>query len=273
MVSLIIPAYNEVGRIESTLKELMLSNDLLFKNRCELIVIMDGCTDETPEVVKNIISSYDDAVGIFVPNRLGKGGAIIEALKTCQADIIAFIDADGSIPWRELDRLIELSSSYDLVIGSRYAKNSRILSARHTRRVIFSRSFNVLLKLLFWNLRGIKDTQCGVKIFTRSLIDEIKEDFIVADFAFDVNLIYSAFQRGFKVEEVGIIWIEKEGSKLSPSLTEVGVCNGIFPGEAENSLQCAQKNTKQGTFWKNNYVLILMVIILNKSCKNHTFIS
>ena len=221
MVSLIIPAYNEAGRIESTLKELMLSHDLLFKNGYELIVIMDGCTDETPEIVKKIVSSDKNAVGIFIPKRLGKGGAIIEALKTCQADIIAFIDADGSIPLRELERLIKLTSTYDLVIGSRYAKKSRILSARPTGRVIFSRSFNVLLKLLFWNLSDIKDTQCGVKIFKRSLLNEIKEDLIIADFAFDVNLIYSAFRRGFKVKEVGISWIEKEGSKLSPRLAKL----------------------------------------------------
>ena len=216
-LSLVVPAYNEVGRIEPTLKDLMFTLDhkFKFKKNYELLIIMDGCKDGTPERVKAIIKSHHCVSAIVLPNRLGKGGAIIEALKYAKGDLIAFVDADGSISSSELSRLIELTDQYDLVIGSRYAKNSVLPVRRSFGRFFFSRAFNVLLGLLFWRLHNIRDTQCGVKIFTKKLIDTINGDLLISDFAFDVNLIYSALYHGFKVKEVGITWTEKGGSKLS----------------------------------------------------------
>ena len=216
-LSLVIPAYNEAGRIEPTLKDLMFTLERKFKfnENYELLIIMDGCEDGTPEIVKAIIKNHLSVSAIVLPNRLGKGGAIMEALKYAKGDLIAFIDADGSIPSIELSRLIKLTDQYDLVIGSRYAKTSVLPFRRPLTRFLFSRSFNVLLGLLFWRLRNIKDTQCGVKIFTKKLIDVVNGELLISDFAFDVNLIYSALFHGFKVKEVGVTWIEKDGSKLS----------------------------------------------------------
>ena len=216
-LSLLVPAYNEVGRIEPTLRDLMFTLDNKFKIKAnyELLIIMDGCKDGTPERVKAIIKNHLSVSAIVLPNRLGKGGAIIEALKYAKGDLIAFVDADGSIPSSELGRLIELADKNDLVIGSRYAKNSVLPIRRSLGRFFFSRSFNVFQGLVFWRLRNIKDTQCGVKIFSKKLIDAINGDLLISDFAFDVNLIYSALYHGFKVKEVGITWIEKDGSKLS----------------------------------------------------------
>ena len=216
-LSLVIPAYNEVGRIESTLKDLLFTLDHGFKFNAnyELLIIMDGCKDGTPERVKAIIKNHQSVSAIVLPNRLGKGGTIIEALKYTKGDLIAFIDADGSVPSSELSRLIELTCQYDLVIGSRYQKTSVLPVRRPFRRFLFSRSFNVLLRLLFWRLHNIKDTQCGVKVFTKKLIDAVNGDLLISDFAFDVNLIYSALFHGFTVKEVGVTWIEKDGSKLS----------------------------------------------------------
>jgi glycosyltransferase involved in cell wall biosynthesis len=220
--SIVIPAYNEVGRIESTLRDLIFTLDYEFtSNRnYELLIIMDGCEDGTPEIVKTLIKNRLGVTAIVLPDRLGKGGAIIEALKYVKGDLIAFIDADGSIPSGELNKLIRWTDNYDLVIGSRYKKSSILPFRRPLNRFVYSRSFNVLLKLMFWKLKGIMDTQCGVKVFSKRLIDVVNGDFLVTDFAFDVNLIYSALIHGFKVKEIGITWIEKEGGKLSGGLTK-----------------------------------------------------
>ena len=220
--SFVIPAYNEVGRIETMLKDLLSSLDYQskFNGNYELLIIMDGCEDGTPETVNGLIKDHPGVTALVLPDRLGKGGAIIEALKFAKGDLVAFIDADGSIPTSELNKLIGLAEDYDLVIGSRYEKSSVLPFRRPISRLIFSRSFNVLIKLMFWKLHGIKDTQCGVKVFTKRLIEEINGDFLITDFAFDVNLIYSAVRHGFKYKEVGITWIEKDGGKLSGSLTK-----------------------------------------------------
>lgn len=223
--SIVIPAYNEVGRIEPTLKSLMFALDHQFirTKNYELLIIMDGCKDGTPEIVKAIIKNRLGTSAIVLPNRLGKGGAIIEALKYARGDLIAFIDADGSIPLSELNRLIDFTDKYDLVIGSRYAKDSFLPYRRPLRRSLFSRSFNVFMKLMFWQLRGIKDSQCGLKIFTKKLTEKIKDDLLITDFAFDVNLIYSAHTHGFETKEVGITWIDKDGGELSKGLIREGM--------------------------------------------------
>jgi len=107
-----------------------------------------------------------------------------------------------------------------LVIGSRYGRDSRIRGGRPLVRTFLSRSFNVLSRVMFWKLGGIRDTQCGVKVFSRRLIDVIRNDFLITGFAFDVNVIYSSISFGFKVKEVGISWLEKDGSKLSGGYTK-----------------------------------------------------
>lgn len=214
-LSVVIPAYNEADRIETTLNDLIFKDHLLFDRPCELLIVMDGCTDGTPQIVEEMICGNPHAEALVFPSRLGKGGAIVEALKHTKGDVIAFIDADGSIPSAELRRLIKMADEYDLVIGSRYYKDSRLSHERSLKRTLLSRSFNVLSKIMFWNLRPIRDTQCGVKVFSRRLIDAIKNDFLITGFAFDVNFIYSALSFGFKVKEVGISWHEHDGSKLT----------------------------------------------------------
>lgn len=214
-LSVVIPAYNEADRIETTLNDLMNSDNSPINSKCEVLVVMDGCTDGTPQIVKELINHNPNATALVFPKRLGKGGAIMEALKYTKGDVIAFIDADGSISASELRRLIELTDQYDLVIGSRYLNNSKMQRKRPLNRTLMSRSFNALSKMMFWKLWGLKDTQCGVKVFTKRLIDVIKNDFLITNFAFDVNLIYSSLSFGFKVKEIGISWLEKDGSKLS----------------------------------------------------------
>ncbi|MCW4001453.1 MAG: glycosyltransferase [Candidatus Bathyarchaeota archaeon] len=216
-LSVVVPAYNEAERIGLTLNELILKDPSLFDRPCEVLVVMDGCTDDTPKIVKEIIGANPCAAALVFPSRLGKGGAIMEALKHTQGDVIAFVDADGSIPASELRRLIKMADDYDLVIGSRYSSDSRLPKKRSLKRTLLSRAFNVVAKLMFWNLHPIKDTQCGVKVFSRRLIDAIKNDFLITGFAFDVNFIYSALSCGFKVKEVGISWMERDGSKMSGS--------------------------------------------------------
>lgn len=219
-LSVVIPAYNEATRIETTLSNLIFPDNLLFNRTCEVLIVMDGCTDNTPEVVKEIINHNQNATALVFPQRLGKGGAIMQALKYTRGDVIAFIDADGSISPSELRRLIELTDRYDLVIGSRYQKKSKLERKRSIKRTVMSRAFNIISKIMFWRLRGISDTQCGVKVFSKHLIDTIQSDILITDFAFDVNLIYSSLNFGFKAKEVGIKWIEKDGSKLSGVFTK-----------------------------------------------------
>jgi len=206
---IIIPAYNEENRIEKTFRSIRETF-----HDSKIVVVMDGCTDKTYEIVSGLA---DQRVILLVyERRLGKGGAIMQGLKNGNGSVIALLDADGATSPRELQKLIREVGQYDLVFGSRYLKDSKILANEPLSRVFLSRIFNALIKIMFWSMKGIMDTQCGAKVFKGSIIEKIKKDLFITDFAFDVNFIYSALRHGFRVKELGITWKHVEdNSKVS----------------------------------------------------------
>jgi glycosyltransferase involved in cell wall biosynthesis len=215
-LSIIIPAYNEEKRIGNRLQSLVKYFNRL--GEYELIVIMDGCTDRTYQIVSQHAINNSAVRMLHFKHRLGKGGALIKAFELARGDLLLITDADDSISPKELFKLVKEADNCDLVIGSRYARESR-LAEEPFLRFFLGRSFNVIIKLMFWRLRKIKDTQCGAKVVKKSAIREVKKDLFITGFAFDVNLIYSIMRRNFIVKEVGIAWkhVERE-SKVSSAL-------------------------------------------------------
>jgi hypothetical protein len=125
-------------------------------------------------------------------------------------------------PPEELSKLVREAEAQDMVIGSRYVRGSRLPTREPFLRYFLGRSFNALVKLMFWRMRGINDTQCGAKVLKRCVVDEILGDLFITGFAVDVNLIYSAMRRGFKVKEVGITYTHVEHeSKVSKALAKL----------------------------------------------------
>jgi glycosyltransferase involved in cell wall biosynthesis len=220
-ISIIIPAYNEEERISGRIQSLT-----SYFNRVvgeyELLVITDGCTDKTPKIVSEHVNENPKVKLFNFPDRLGKGGAIIEGFKLARGDIIAITDADSSVPPEEIFRLVREAEDYDVVIGSRYARGSKLLARETFLRYFLGRSFNALTKLMFWRLRKVNDTQCGAKVLKRSVVKRVLRDLFITGFAVDVNLIYSAMRMRFKVKEVGITYTHVEhGSKVSKSLAKL----------------------------------------------------
>ncbi len=213
-VSIVIPAYNEAGRIEGTLRSLM----GFFDERgvdYEVLVVMDGCSDGTTDIVSKMAEENGSLIPLIYPRRLGKGGALIRGLRYARGDYVLLLDADGPTPPWDLYRLIGEADGCGLIIGSRYVEGSRVSARQRLIRILLSRAFNLLVRLMFPRLRGIRDTQCGVKVLRREVVEKICDDLFVTDFAFDVNLIYSTILRGFNVKEVGVTWRHvEEGSKL-----------------------------------------------------------
>jgi len=223
-VSVVLPAYNEEKRIVSRIQSLVKYFDGAL-GEYELLVIADGCTDRTSDVVLKYASITDNNSKIRVLNfskRLGKGGAIIEGLKAASGDVMVITDADDSASPEELLKLIKEAETEDLVIGSRYAEDSKLLVREPFIRYFLGRAYNALTRLMFWRLRGIHDTQCGAKVVKSYVVGKIIKDLFITGFTFDVNLIYSAARSGFKIREKGITWrhVEYE-SKISKALIKV----------------------------------------------------
>jgi glycosyltransferase involved in cell wall biosynthesis len=216
----VIPAFNEETRIGSTLSHWMRFLDEHYSGGYEILAVMDGCTDQTFHVVSSLAKdSYGLVVPCSYPRRLGKGGALIEAFKESRGEILFFTDADGSMPTSELLKFMSAIKNDDLVIGCRYFQGSSFADNLPLGRLVFSRVFNVLLKIVFPGLRPFHDTQCGAKAFHRKALDAIGDDLFITDFAFDVNLIYSALRHGLRVKEVRITYNHFENeSKVSRRL-------------------------------------------------------
>jgi glycosyltransferase involved in cell wall biosynthesis len=188
-ISLIIPAYNEARRIESTL---------------------DGCTDNTAETVSGYSKNKENIKILEYDEKLGKGGGLRKGLMAASGDIIGFTDADNSTEVKEFIRLIKALEGADIVVGQRYG-GLNFNNIPLVRRV-FSRGFNILVRLLF--RLGIRDTQCGAKVFRKEVVKVVLSHLIILNFAFDVNFLYSAKKLGFKIKAEDIVWEHSEGSKI-----------------------------------------------------------
>lgn len=214
---LLIPAYNEEERIGPVLREYAEYFARHYPGRFELVVVLNGCRDNTLGVVQQVAREFPSVSAVDFPAPIGKGGALIEGLKLHpKGDVIGYVDADGATPPQALHQLVDRLGEADCVIGSRWLPGSVLHQAQTTTRRLFSRCFHLIVETLFW--MHIKDTQCPCKVMKREAIEHIHSALTVADLAFDVNLLYSLKHAGFKVLEVPIEWTDKLGSKVTSSL-------------------------------------------------------
>lgn len=222
-ISIIIPAYNEEKRIKKTLESYTFFLKKHFKNY-EIIVVCNGCTDKTPEIVKNF---SDERVKIIIfEEKIGKGGSIKEGFKIAEGEIIGYLDADGSTLPESVLNLIENINGFDAAIGSRWLKDSVILRKQKLIRRFLSRVFNFLVKILF-NL-NFTDTQCGAKFFKKKVISDVFSELTLTDWSFDVELLFRIKTKGYKIKEVPIKWLDEEDSKLNLLKTPIKMFFSIF---------------------------------------------
>jgi dolichol-phosphate mannosyltransferase len=214
---LLIPAYNEERRIGPVLTEYAQYFQKEYKGKFELVVVLNGCRDNTLGVVQRVAADYAFIRALDFPEPIGKGGALIEGLKLAPlADVIGYVDADGASPPRALHALVKLIDKADCVIGSRWLPGAVLHQAQTKLRRFTSRCFHLVVEFLF--LMHIKDTQCPCKVVRRQAVEKIYPSLRIADLAFDVNLLYSLKHAGFTVLEVPTEWTDKIGSKVTASL-------------------------------------------------------
>jgi glycosyltransferase involved in cell wall biosynthesis len=207
-ISIIIPAYNEEVRISETVHELI---NYFFPH--EILVVMDGCTDRTPEIVADLSTKYQAIISVLHPTRLGKGGGILLGISKATGDVLVILDADGAVPPEDVGKMVGLiSADIDCTISSRYLPGSVIHTPQPFHRVLASRGFNAMIRLLF--SLPFKDTQCGCKVLKAQVAQEVADQIQTHNYAFDVELLWLIKQHGYTIEEVPVHWHHKEGSKV-----------------------------------------------------------
>jgi len=211
---LLIPAYNEEHRIEPVLRDYADYFASRYGDRFQMVVVLNGCRDNTLDVVQRVASDHDCLRWMEFQEPIGKGGALIEGLKLAPfADLIGYVDADGATPPAAFDALVRHMDEADCVIGSRWLPGAVLHQMQTGRRQFASRVFHMIVQSLFW--MNIRDTQCGAKVMRRAAVEEIHSRLRIADMAFDINLLYSLKQAGCRIREIPTEWTDKTGSKVT----------------------------------------------------------
>lgn len=226
LVSLIIPAHNESQRLAPTLQ---LYGDALaekYGNAFEMLVICNGCTDDTAEVARGFSSTYPQLQVIVVDEAIGKGGAVIAGFRQARGQVVAFADADAATTPETLLDLFDEVGVHDVVIGSRRMQNSVITVSQPLSRRVFGWGFGLTVRILFG--LGYQDTQCGAKAFQLHAARELAGLVHEHRWAFDVDLLLRARDLGFTVAERPVVWADREGSQLKAGSTFLQVIGSLW---------------------------------------------
>ena len=213
-VSVIIPAYNEASRISSTLDRV----SHFFKSKpypFEVIVSDDGSLDETISVSTQILQGAGvDFQVLKAPVNQGKGAAVRRGMLSAKGTYLLFSDADLSTPIEEIDKFLPLliEKKADVVIGSRAMAGANIVEHQPMLRELMGRIFNRVATLFAF--RGIRDSQCGFKCFSRDAAIKLFSTQKLDGFSFDVELIFLAQKFKFKIIELPVTWLNSAASKV-----------------------------------------------------------
>ena len=219
-VLLLIPAHNEEHRIGPVLLSYAEYFRKNYEGKFQLVVVLNGCTDNTLGVVQKVSAQYSEVSAVVFEEPIDKGGALIEGLRLAPlADVIGYVDADGATSPAAFADLARHAGEADCVIGSRWIPGAVLHQMQSGQRRFASRTFHAIVQLFFW--MNIKDTQCGAKVIRRAAVEKIHSSLFIADMAFDINLLYILKREGFSVLEVPTEWTDKIGSKVALGRTSL----------------------------------------------------
>jgi len=217
--SVVIPTYNEAGKKEDMEKHLKSIQDYFAKSgeSYEIIVVLDGPTDETPALVKKIAEQIPAMKIIDRKVNRGKGYSIREGMLKAQGAIRLFTDMDGATPIEMLDRFKpEFAKGADIVVGSRDLQESKIKIHQPKWKELLGDFGNLLIQAI-GGLWGMKDTQCGFKAFTAAAAMDIIPRTTVDRWGLDFEILIIGKKLGYKIKEVPVVWIDKGESLVGLS--------------------------------------------------------
>ncbi len=223
--SIVIPAYNEADKITPTITQ-VISFMRGFCESFEVLVVDDGSSDSTPDIVENYANEHRE-LRLIKNQHKGKGPAVYAGMKAAKGNFIYMADADLSTPIEELKKLYNwiTEHDYDIVIASREGVGATRVGEPSYRHLM-GRVFNYFVQTVA--LKGINDSQCGFKLFKRKAAKDIFQRLHIygekaSDLgkksymgAFDVEVLYLARKLGYRIKEVPVSWTYVNTTRLNP---------------------------------------------------------
>jgi glycosyltransferase involved in cell wall biosynthesis len=214
-ISVVIPAYNEAQRLPGTLCSILAYFVARNCRSWEIIVVNDGSSDDTREVVSLVQRAYPGVRVLDNPGNRGKGYSVRHGVLEAQGEWILFTDSDLSAPIEEVDKLIAAARERkaSIAIGSRAVDRGLIQAHQSWFRETAGRIFNLMMRCV----TGLPfaDTQCGFKLFERRAAQEIFRRQQIERWGFDAEVLFIARKLGYNAIEVPVRWSHSEGTKVS----------------------------------------------------------
>jgi dolichyl-phosphate beta-glucosyltransferase len=226
-LGIVLPAYNEETRLGPALDELFAylcaARPGVLPDTVTVLVVDDGSTDGTAALVRTRPEFAGDgaeaargarpSLGLLSVPHGGKGSAVRAGMLAADGDLLLFADADMATPPDQIPKLVAALQSADVAIGSRIQPDGSDMRATQPRfRRMVGRLFRFAAQI--WVTGPVRDTQCGFKGFTRSAARDIFGRLRITSIVFDVDLIYLARKRGYRIAIVPIVWADRRGSRM-----------------------------------------------------------
>jgi len=212
-LSIVIPAFNEEQRLPASLGAV--SAYLAARPsapRVEVLVVDDGSSDATASRAEDAARRHGlDLRVLRLPTNRGKGFAVRTGCLEAAGRFILVSDADFSTPIYEWEKLA--SANAPVAIGSRALDESLVKEHQSLARRTSGKLFNRIVRLLL--VPGIRDTQCGFKLFSREAARAIFSRALVDRFAFDVEALLLARRLGYAIAEVPVLWFNSPDSRVT----------------------------------------------------------
>src|ERR1043166_215209 len=214
-LSVVVPVYNEEARLAKTLArfhEYLAGSPFSY----EILVVLDGPTDATRDILKKIAGDISNLKDIDRPLNRGKGYTVKEGMLKARGQIRLFSDADNSTDIAHLNQMWPFfDQGYDLVIASRSSKDvagARQAVAQPFYRWLFGRIGNGIVQLLV--IRGIWDTHCGFKAFRREVAERIFSQTEIDRWGFDIEVLALARALNYKIGIIPAEWVNDDRSHM-----------------------------------------------------------
>lgn len=233
-LSVVIPCFDEMGNLQKGVLEKVKNYLEKKKFSYEVIIVDDGSKDGSIEFISKFIKEHNNFQLIRNPH-YGKAGAVTTGMLKASGEYALFTDMDQATPIEELDKLLPFLKSHDIIIGSR---NSKRKGAPWTR-ILMAKGM-ILLRRIIIGVKGIKDTQCGFKLFSHDAardlftkISKLHDNFHTVSGSnvaagFDVELLYLAQTAGYKIKEVPVNWLFVETRRVNPVIDSIEGLISLF---------------------------------------------
>jgi dolichyl-phosphate beta-glucosyltransferase len=212
LLSIIVPAHNEEQRLPGSLEKVVAFLEEQAYD-AEVVVVENASQDNTAGVVEEFMARHP-FISLIKEERRGKGLAVNLGMMAAQGEYLFICDADLSMPIEEVAKFLPPAlEDYDVAIASREVEGARRYG-EPTYRHLMGRVFNLLVRLLA--VPGFQDTQCGFKCFRREVARDIFSYQTMDGWGFDVEVLFIAQKRGYRIVEVPINWYYMANSRVSP---------------------------------------------------------